>query len=99
SSAAAPPASPLEHPSSPARMAELMIGSLERELRLDEAARRLQPSHQRRWEPAMAVLPYAEFKGNLVRVYNIRNCTYRSETDYDVHHYHRTFDLNRIKSV
>jgi hypothetical protein len=34
-----------------------------------------------------------------VTIHNIRNCDYRSETDYTVHHYDRTFDLAGLKSI
>lgn len=32
-------------------------------------------------------------------VRNIRNCTYRTAEDYDVHYYDKTFDLNEIESL
>lgn len=57
------------------------------------------PSNTRNWQPDVQVLPWAEVNGNLVTVHNIRNCDYRTETDYTVHHYDRTFDLNQMKSV
>lgn len=57
------------------------------------------PSNDRIWSPDQAVLPYAEIDGNLVTVHNIRNCKYRSETDYTVDHYDRTFDLNELETV
>ena len=44
--------------------------------------------------------PYlADFYGNMLTVHNIRNCEYRTETDYTVRHYDKTFDLNKIKEV
>jgi hypothetical protein len=57
------------------------------------------PSNSRDWQPDVAVLPYAEFNGNQVVIHNIRNCDYRSESDFDVHHYDRTFDLDQLQSV
>lgn len=57
------------------------------------------PSNSRNWQPDVALLPWAEFNGNLVTIHNIRNCEYRSETDYTVHHYDKTFDLTTLKSV
>lgn len=57
------------------------------------------PSNDRIWSPDQAVLPYAEIDGNLVTIHNIRNCKYRSETDYTVDHYDRTFDLNELQTV
>jgi len=57
------------------------------------------PSNNRDWQPDVAVLPRATFAGDLVTIYNIRNCDYRSETDYTCSYYDRTFDLARLKSV
>jgi hypothetical protein len=57
------------------------------------------PSNSRNWQPDVAVLPSAEIKGNLVTVHNIRNCDYRSETDYTCHYYDKSFDLNKLGTV
>jgi len=57
------------------------------------------PSNNRNWQPDVALLPWADFQGNMVTIRNIRNCDYRSETDYTVHHYDKTFDLTTLKSV
>src|SRR5262245_32746545 len=57
------------------------------------------PSNDRDWSPDQAVLPWAEIDGQHVTIHNIRNCTYRSEFDYDVAHYDHTFDLTRLRSV
>lgn len=57
------------------------------------------PSNDRDWEPDLAVLPYADINGNLVTVHNIRNCNYRSETDYTVRYYDKTFDLTKLNAV
>ncbi len=59
----------------------------------------LQPSNDRDWQPDVAVLPYADITGNQVTVRNIRNCDYRTETDFDVHHYDKTFNLNALRTV
>src|SRR5215831_17613143 len=45
------------------------------------------PSNDRDWRPDVAVLPYAEINGDTLTVHNIRNCDYRTETDYTVQHY------------
>ncbi len=52
-----------------------------------------------RWSPDQAVLPTADFQGNQVTVHNIRNCEYRSETDYTVRTYDKTIDLNSVRTV
>jgi len=57
------------------------------------------PSNDRRWSPDQAVLPWADVEGRLIHVHNIRNAVYRTAGDYDVHHYDKTFDLDRLRSV
>ena len=57
------------------------------------------PSNNRNWQPDVALLPWAEIQGSKVTIHNIRNCDYRSETDYTVHHYDKTFDLTKLKSL
>lgn len=57
------------------------------------------PSNDRNWQQDVAVLPHATIQDNLVTIHNIRNLTYRTETDFDVHYYDRTFDLNTLDSV
>jgi hypothetical protein len=59
----------------------------------------LQPSNNRDWLPDVAVLPFADISGSQVVIHNIRNCDYRTETDFDVHHYDRTFDLDALRTV
>jgi len=56
------------------------------------------PSNTRNWQPDVALLPWADIQGTRVTIHNIRNCDYRSETDYTVHHYDKTFDLTTLKS-
>jgi hypothetical protein len=34
-----------------------------------------------------------------VTIHNIRNCDYRSETDYTVRHFDKSFDLAKLKSI
>jgi len=59
----------------------------------------LQPSNDRDWRPDVAVLPYAEIAGNLITIHNIRDCDYRTETDYDVRYYDHTFDLEQLRTA
>jgi len=56
----------------------------------------LEPTNDRDWQPDVAVLSYADIDGNKVLVRNLRNCDYRTETDFDVRHYGKTFDLDHI---
>jgi hypothetical protein len=57
------------------------------------------PSNSRDWQTDVAVLPYADLNGNEVTVHNIRNFDYRSETDYAVRYYDKTYDLAKLQSV
>lgn len=59
----------------------------------------VQPSKERDWTLDQSKLPVAQFAGDRVTVRNIRNFTYRSETDYTPAWYDRTFDLNKLESA
>jgi hypothetical protein len=59
----------------------------------------IQPSNARDWQEDVAVLPYATVEGDRVTLHNIRNFTYRSETDFDAHYYDKTVDLGQLSSV
>jgi hypothetical protein len=59
----------------------------------------LQPSNNRDWRPDVAQLPYAEISGQQVTLHGIRDCDYRTETDYTVHYRDQTFDLDQLRSV
>ena len=59
----------------------------------------LRPSNDRDWRPDVAKLPSADITGSAVTIHNIRNCDYRSEEDYTVRRYDRTFDLNSLRSM
>jgi hypothetical protein len=56
-------------------------------------------SNGRNWQPDVAVLPYASIQGDRVTIHNIRSLQYRTETDYEVRHYDKTFDLDRLDAV
>ncbi len=57
------------------------------------------PSNNRMWQKDVAVLPYATQEGNLISMHNIRNATYRSELDYDISYYDKTFDVQKLIGV
>jgi hypothetical protein len=59
----------------------------------------LAPSNDRDWLPDVAVLPFADLNDNQVVIHNIRNCNYRTETDYDVAHYDRNYNLAALRTV
>jgi hypothetical protein len=57
------------------------------------------PSNDRNWQPDVALLPSAEVRGEQVTIRNIRNCDYRTENDYALRYYDKTFDLSKLRSV
>ena len=57
------------------------------------------PSHERDWQPDVAVLPYATFAGDSVTIHNIRNNEYRSETDFTPRYYDKTVHLSKLQTV
>ena len=57
------------------------------------------PSHQRDWRSDLAVLPYADIRSDRVQLFNIRNCNYRTENDYDVRHFDREIQLSDVRSI
>ena len=59
----------------------------------------IEPSNDRDWQTDVARLANAEIDGNLVRVTNIRNFDYRTETDFIPAYYDKTFDLEKLTSV
>ena len=59
----------------------------------------LRPSNDRDWQPDLAVLAYADINGSRVTLHNIRNCDYRSEFEFDVRHYDKEFDLDKLRTA
>jgi hypothetical protein len=59
----------------------------------------VRPSLDRDWTSDQQTLARATFDGSLVSISNIRNIDYRSTSDYDVHYYDKTFDLNKLESM
>jgi hypothetical protein len=60
---------------------------------------RLKPSHDRAWEPAVAVLPRATREGDAVTIENVRNFEYRSPDDFTPHYETRTYRLPNLRGV
>ncbi len=56
-------------------------------------------SNDRAWQAEVARLPYATFEGNLVTVHDLRNFSYRTETDFTPAYDTRTYDLTKLDSV
>ena len=59
----------------------------------------ISPSNNRDWQADVAVLPRATIQGDQVTLHNIRNFTYRTETDFTPGYYDKTFELDRLSSV
>lgn len=59
----------------------------------------ISPSNDRVWQPDLARLSYATSEGDLITVHNIRNFSYRSETDFTPAYYSKTYDLSKLDSV
>ena len=56
------------------------------------------PSHDRPWRADVAVMPRAVIDGDRVRIDGVRNFTYRTREDFDVHYEQREFSLAHVTS-
>lgn len=61
--------------------------------------RTIKPSNDRDWQRDVAVLATADVEGDLVTVHSVRNLDYRSETDFTLRYYDKTYDLGRLTAV
>jgi hypothetical protein len=59
----------------------------------------LKPSNDRPWQPDVTETAWAEIKGDEVTVHNVRNCEYRSETDFTPHWETRTVRPSQITGM
>lgn len=59
----------------------------------------MQPSNDRNWKADSVSIPYAEINGDTVTLHNVRNCDYKTETDFVTHFETRTYDLSKLRSV
>jgi len=59
----------------------------------------LKPSNDRAWQPDVAQTAWAEIDGNEVTVHNVRNCDYRTETDFTPRWEIRTVRLSQIAGM
>lgn len=57
------------------------------------------PSNNREWAGEYAVLADAIQDGRTVHVRNIRDFTYKTETDYTPHYYNADFDLDHLATI
>jgi hypothetical protein len=59
----------------------------------------IKPSNEGNWQPDVAQLGSAEIKGDEVILHNVRNCDYRTETDYTTRWETRTVRVSQITGV
>ena len=59
----------------------------------------LKPSNDRAWQPDVAQTAWADINGDEVTIHNVRNCDYRTETDFTPHWETRTVRLSQITGM
>ena len=59
----------------------------------------LKPSNDRPWQSDVAQTAWAEINGDEITIHNVRNCDYRTETDFTPHWETRTVWLSRITGM
>ncbi|HTG29149.1 MAG TPA: DUF4105 domain-containing protein, partial [Methylomirabilota bacterium] len=59
----------------------------------------LKPSNDGNWQPDVAQLAWADINGDEVTFHNVRNCDYRTDTDYTPHWETRTVRLSQITGI
>jgi hypothetical protein len=59
----------------------------------------LKPSNDRPWQPDVAQTAWAQVNGDEVTLHNVRNCEYRTDTDFTPHWETRTVRLSQISGM
>ncbi len=59
----------------------------------------LKPRNDRPWQPDVAQLAWADINGDEITLHNVRNCEYRTETDYTPRWEKRTVRLSQITGI
>jgi uncharacterized protein DUF4105 len=59
----------------------------------------LKPSNDRAWQPDVAETAWAEINGDEVTIHNVRNCDYRTDTDFTPHWETRTVRLSQMTGM
>ena len=59
----------------------------------------LKPGNDRAWQPDVAQTAWAQINGDEVTVHNVRNCDYRTETDFTPRWETRTVRLSQISGM
>jgi Domain of unknown function (DUF4105) len=60
---------------------------------------RQKPSHDRDWDPSVAVLPRAVREGDVITIENVRNFDYRTLEDFTPRYETRTYHLQNLAAV
>jgi len=59
----------------------------------------LSPTNDSDWQPDVAQKAWADIQGDEVTLHNVRNCDYRTETDYTPHWETRTVRISQITGI
>src|SRR3989441_12914108 len=59
----------------------------------------LSPTNDSDWQPDVAQKAWADIQGDEVTLHNVRNCDYRTETDYTPHCEARTVRISQITGI
>jgi len=59
----------------------------------------LKPSNDEAWQPDVAQTGWADINGDEVTIHNVRNCDYRTETDFTPNWETRTVRLSQIRGM
>lgn len=59
----------------------------------------LKPSNNRHWQPDVSQTPWAEIEGDVITLHNVRNCEYRTETDYTQRWETRQVRLSQLTGI
>ena len=59
----------------------------------------LSPTNDSDWQPDVAEKAWADLQGDEVTLHNVRNCEYRTETDYTLHWETRTMRISQITGI
>jgi len=59
----------------------------------------MKPSNDREWQPDVAQTAWADINGDEVTIHNVRNCDYRTQTDFTPHWETRTVRLLQITGM
>jgi hypothetical protein len=59
----------------------------------------LKPSNDRPWQPDVAKTAWAQINGDEVTIHNVRNCEYRTDTDFTPHWETRTMRISQITGM